>query len=181
MDRLIRLARQRLANQPRRIADEEDVAIRVFNGFLEGVHKARFVALSDRNDLWSILLMLTERRTIDQIRKKIVRRDSILGESAIAGDDDTNRPFDRLDSQSAPTPTPEFIVDMTERCRYLLESLDDKTLREVAILKMEGYTIEQISIKFGVVRRTIDRKLNRIRQLLDRTGMWGQRTASTET
>ena len=37
VERLVRLARQRLRGCARRVADEEDVALSVFNAFLNGV------------------------------------------------------------------------------------------------------------------------------------------------
>ena len=55
--RLVSLARAKLAVTPRRIADEEDVALSAFNSFFQGVEKGRFPQLADRNNLWRLQLV----------------------------------------------------------------------------------------------------------------------------
>lgn len=50
-DRLVRLADKRLDGLPRRIADEEDVALSAMRSFYRGVTAGRFPHLYDRGDL----------------------------------------------------------------------------------------------------------------------------------
>ena len=73
LDRLVRLARRKLGGAPRRAADEEDVAIAAFANFYRGVEAGRFSKLDDRDDLWQLLIVLTERNAIDQIRREFGR------------------------------------------------------------------------------------------------------------
>jgi hypothetical protein len=63
--RLVGLARARLRDTPRRIADEEDVALSAFDSFCRGARAGRFARLDDRNDLWQILVFITLRKAID--------------------------------------------------------------------------------------------------------------------
>jgi DNA-directed RNA polymerase specialized sigma24 family protein len=44
----------------------------------------------------------------------------------------------------------------------LLDQLDEP-LQQIAIMKMEGYTDGEIAEKLGVVTRTVERKMARIR------------------
>jgi DNA-directed RNA polymerase specialized sigma24 family protein len=46
----------------------------------------------------------------------------------------------------------------------LLGLLDDDSLRQIARLKLEGYTNEEIAERLGIVERTVERRLNRIRR-----------------
>ena len=69
LNRLIRLASRKLGDLPRRVADEEDVANSAFHGFLRGVQEGRFTRLEDREELWQVLVMLTERKAIGLRRK----------------------------------------------------------------------------------------------------------------
>jgi DNA-directed RNA polymerase specialized sigma24 family protein len=69
-------------------------------------------------------------------------------------------------------PTPEFAAQAAEECRHLLGRLGDPELESVALLKMEGYTVEEIAERLGCVSRTIKRKLRLIR------GVWEQELAS---
>jgi ECF sigma factor len=48
------VARGRLRDACRAVADEEDVALDTFDSFLRGVRDGRFPALNDREDLWRI-------------------------------------------------------------------------------------------------------------------------------
>lgn len=49
--------------------------------------------------------------------------------------------------------------------RRLLDALDDDTLRSIALWKMEGWTGQEIAGKLGITRRSIERKVERIREL----------------
>ncbi len=66
---LTRLARKRLAGLPRRAADEEDVALSAMNSFYRGALAGRFPQLSDREDLWKLLVTITARKATAQRRR----------------------------------------------------------------------------------------------------------------
>ena len=66
--RMLALARQRLGQGARRVADEEDVVVVAFERFLRGVRQGRFPRLADRDDLWAILFTLTTRQAAQQQR-----------------------------------------------------------------------------------------------------------------
>ena len=68
-DRLVQLARQRLGTTPRRVADEEDVAVSVFRCLCAGAEHGRLAEIADRGDLWRVLVTMTLRKTIDQQRR----------------------------------------------------------------------------------------------------------------
>lgn len=50
-ERLVRLARRKMSDVPRRVADEEDVALSAFASLCRGAEKGRFPILHDRDDL----------------------------------------------------------------------------------------------------------------------------------
>src|SRR5262249_28301885 len=53
--RLVGLARARLRDVPRLVADEEDVALSAFDSFCRRAQAGQFRSLHDRDDLWQIL------------------------------------------------------------------------------------------------------------------------------
>jgi hypothetical protein len=55
-EQLVRLAGKRLGGARRRAADEEDVMLSAFNSFCQGLAAGRFPWLSDRHDLWKLLV-----------------------------------------------------------------------------------------------------------------------------
>jgi DNA-directed RNA polymerase specialized sigma24 family protein len=164
-ERLVSFARGKLRGVPRRAADEEDVALSAFDSFCRGAERGRFPQLLDRDDLWQVLVVLTERKAIDLVHhERRLKRGSgkVKGESA----------FHPLDSSAVRTgleqmmgqePTPEFAIQLAEESQRLLDRLGDTDLRKVALWKMEGYTNEEIASKLGCVPRTVERKLRIIR------------------
>jgi hypothetical protein len=86
-EQLVRLACRKLGRSPRRVADEEDVVLSAFDGFLRGVADDRFTKLHDRDDLWLVLVMLTERQAIAARRREQTLkrgRGKVRGESVFA-------------------------------------------------------------------------------------------------
>ncbi len=68
--RLVALARARIGGASRRAADEEDVALSAFDSFYRRAEGGQFARLSDREDLWQILVFITERKAIDLMRRE---------------------------------------------------------------------------------------------------------------
>lgn len=165
--RLIGLARKKLQDTPRRVADEDDVVAAAFDSFLRGVAEGRFPRLDDRDDLWQVLVMITARKAVNQMKHEGRQKrggGNVRGESALYS---PNSPDDRaaIDQVVGSDPTPEFAADVTEQVEELLAQLDDETLRSVAVAKMEGYTNDEIAEQLGVKTRTIERKLRIIREI----------------
>ena len=49
--------------------DEEDAALSAFNSVCLGLVDGRFPDLSDRDDLWHLLVLVTSRKALDQIER----------------------------------------------------------------------------------------------------------------
>lgn len=165
-DRLVALARKRLAGTPRAAGDEEYVALSAFDSFCRAAEAGRFPRLEDRDDLWRLLVVLTERKAVDLARRHGRQKRGgghVLGEADAAGDPGGESAPPGLAWLPGREPTPEFAALMAEECRRLLDGLGDEGLRELALLKMEGYANEEIARKLGCALRTVERKLGLIR------------------
>ena len=66
--RLVGLARHKLGPRPRRLADEEDVALSAFKSLCLGAAGGRFPQLADRDSLWPLLVVLTAHKAHDLIK-----------------------------------------------------------------------------------------------------------------
>src|SRR5436305_12158598 len=66
--RLVRLARKKLRGRSRRAADEEDVALSAFDSFCRGAEQGRFPRLTDRDNLWRLLVVITARKAARLLR-----------------------------------------------------------------------------------------------------------------
>ena len=65
---LVELARKRLGSTPRRMSDEEDVALSVLRCLYDGAARGQFAALVNRQELWQLLAAITVRKVIDHKR-----------------------------------------------------------------------------------------------------------------
>src|SRR5215472_10751548 len=65
--RLAGLARQILRDVPRRVTDEEDIALSAFDSFCRGVEHGRYPDLTDHDSLWRLLVVITRRKAFDLI------------------------------------------------------------------------------------------------------------------
>jgi DNA-directed RNA polymerase specialized sigma24 family protein len=167
--RMVELARARLKASRGRDAgsDEEDAALSAFDSLCAGLARGQFPRLSDREDLWRLLVVITTRKVMAQARRQLrekrggglVRPAADLADS---GPDDDGILARAVGSE----PTPEFAAMIAEEYRRLLERLDDDVLRKVAVLRMEGHTSDEIAEHLGCARRTVARQLALIRRIL---------------
>jgi DNA-directed RNA polymerase specialized sigma24 family protein len=171
--RLVGLARSKLRGAQRRVADEEDVALSAFDSFCRGAERNRFPKLSDRDDLWQLLMMITARKAID-LRQHENRKKRGGGVAPVGtGPASEGAEEDLLHQVVGREPTPEFAAQVAEECERLLDGLDDPELKQIALAKMEGYTNDEIAERMGCVVRTVERKCRLIRSLL-----WSQSDGS---
>ena len=146
-------------------ADEEDAALSAFDSFCAGVARGRFPQLSDRDDLWRLLVTITGRKALDQAERK---RRQKRGGGRLRNEADLvhgrgRGPEMGLEQFVGQEPTPEFAALVAEEYRNRLEALEDETLRSVATWKLEGYTNEEIAALLGCALRTVANKLKLIR------------------
>jgi DNA-directed RNA polymerase specialized sigma24 family protein len=162
--RLVGLARGKLQASARRVTDEEDVALSVFDTFCRNAQQGRFPRLADREDLWRLLMTLTARKAAR------LRRDE--GRLKRGGG---KQPADRaeasLEELLSREPTPEFAIEVADACQRLLNCLGDAKLEEVARCKMEGYTTEEIAQRLKCAPRSVKRKVQLIRSLWEKEGL----------
>jgi DNA-directed RNA polymerase specialized sigma24 family protein len=151
--RMVEAARQRLASGLRRVADEEDAALSAFLAFQQGAQQGRFPNLTNRDELWNLLFTLTTRAAAGQLRheRRAKRGGGRLGDAAALGKviDDSPQP----DEEAA------FQDDLA----HTLEALGDEQLKQIALARLEGRSIEEIALSMNVAHVTIRRRLSIIR------------------
>jgi DNA-directed RNA polymerase specialized sigma24 family protein len=150
--RLAAIARTRLTGAQRRDADEEDVVLSVFESFFRAARAGRFPDLQDRTGLWPLLVKITARKAINQVKRQQAKKRSSAAHEAVP----------EIAHLVGNEPTPEFAAEVAEQVERLLGMLEGD-LRAVAVMKLEGFTNAEIAHRFGVVERSIERKLARIR------------------
>jgi DNA-directed RNA polymerase specialized sigma24 family protein len=154
--RLVALARAGRRGAPRRAADEEDVALSAFDSFCRNAERGRFPRLADRACPWRLLVTLTAHKAARQVRDE--GRQKRGGGMYPVGDADAV-----LAEALSREPNPEFAASVAEECRRLPDRLGDRELQAVALLRLEGYSAEEVGEKLGCAPRTVKRKLALIR------------------
>jgi DNA-directed RNA polymerase specialized sigma24 family protein len=147
---LFDLARRRLEGSPKLVDRAEDLAVDAFLSFCRHAANGDFKELADRRNVWGLLACITIRKTFG-FRIKEGKRPDAVGELSGLGE----RGFEGVPSHE---PEPEFVAVVTS----LLDLLPAER-REVAKLKMEGLTSQEIAGRRGCSLREVERQLALIR------------------
>jgi DNA-directed RNA polymerase specialized sigma24 family protein len=163
-DRLVHLAQQRLQVKHRKVIDAEDVALSAFNSFCLGVEKQRYPKLNDQHDLWRLLVSITVHKVLHVVRDgNRLKRGGQFRE--LTGLDQSSDAIAAINQVVGREPSPEFAAEVAEEYSRLNDALDSEELVQLALLKLEGYTNEEIAEKWNRSVRTVERKLNLIRKI----------------
>lgn len=163
--KLVELARKRLKNSPKRIGDEEDVAASVFHSVCRGAAAGRFENVRNRDDLWWLLLGITQQKIVDHVRREKAKKRGAgctRTESGLRGDQSSRCGF-TLDLLISEEPSPELLLMLEEQHQRLLGLLRDDRLRQVAMSRIEGFTVPEIAADLQMSIRSVERKLQLIR------------------
>jgi DNA-directed RNA polymerase specialized sigma24 family protein len=161
---LVERARSQLGSAPRRAVDEEDVALSAFDSFCRAAAQGRFPNLHDRDELWQMLLVISDRKSWKVARDERRQRrggGKVLDEAAAAASSEGSP----LAAALGREPTPQFAAQVAEEYQRLLDLLGDPDLQRVAVRRMEGYSVAEISHQFGWAPRTVQRRLELIRRI----------------
>jgi DNA-directed RNA polymerase specialized sigma24 family protein len=158
----VELARQHLARHARRAADGEDVALAAFAGFCAGVTEGRYPRLSNRHDLWRLLLTITLRHARNLNRYETRQRRD--GRRTAAAADLFDLPDADLDRLAGDAPDPALAAEVADQLRHLLALLPGDDLRAVARNLLAGYTAVEIARRQGCGLRTVERRWQRLRR-----------------
>jgi RNA polymerase sigma factor (sigma-70 family) len=173
-ERVLKVARQRLGPVPQQaVEDSEDAALSAIHDLCAGAAQGRFERLSDRVDLWQLLVAITVKKALIQRRRhgrlKRGGNQVIRGQTAAenVGDDDQDNALAQVLSKE---PDPESAAIIQDQFQKLLDSLSDPTLRQIALWRMDGLSNAEIAQKMECVVRTVERKIERIRLTWEEIG-----------
>jgi RNA polymerase sigma factor (sigma-70 family) len=164
LPRLLRLARRHLDRRIRVLHGEEDVVLSMGRSFFRRLRRGDF-DLAGRDDLWALLVTITlnkARNAADRHFAAIrdVRRERHLPLSDASRSDAPHEAF----ALEAVEPTPAEAAALNEELERRLRVLPEPDLRQVALMKLEGYTNPEIAEAMECSERSVERKSNLIRK-----------------
>ena len=161
-EQLCRVASKKIYKRHRRLLDPEDIAGSAMFALIDGIKNERFHSVSNRDELWQMLVMIAARKAVSRARH--LDRDKRGG--ARNGDAVPNgQRLDQLAQYVDQSDDPAKFVEIEMTCRELLAALPDDNFREIALMRLAGFSNQEISVKFGCSTRTIDRKLVIVREV----------------
>ena len=164
--RLVGLARRKLSGTNYRTFDEEDVVQSAMRSFYQRAEQGKFPELNDRNELWSLLVTITARKSINRQRHahRAKRDIKLVKEEAKRESSESDTPM--LASIVGDEPSPEFAASFVETMKSFMYALDDPTHRVIVLWKLEGRTNPEIAKHLDCSLSAVERKLRMIRTLL---------------
>jgi DNA-directed RNA polymerase specialized sigma24 family protein len=171
VEQVVRIANRRLGSLPCRAADEQDIAQEAFASFFRCTKEGRFARLDDRNDLWQVLIMLTDRKAKQHVRRELAGKRGaghVRGESALRGDceGDTITGAGGFGNVAGFEPSPDSVESIIGLLERSLQRLPSEELRPIMLDKLMGYSDREIATQRAMSLRSIERKLQIIRQSL---------------
>lgn len=163
-ENLCRFASKKIYKRHRRLIDPEDIASSAMFALLDGIKNERFHSVSNRDELWQMLVMIASRKAISQARH--LDREKRGGVAKQEGDAALNgQRLEHVAEYIVQSGDPAKFIEIEMTCRELLAALPHDKLREIALMRLAGFSNQEISVKFACSKRTIDRKLLLIREV----------------
>lgn len=156
---LTRYAGSRIPRTLRSIRDGEDCASEAFQALFEGFESGRLDGLNSRDDMWLLLTVIASRKVVNHSiseqrrglsqrvevdRKELEAGETVLGHSSI---------------------NPAWLIELRETIEEQFLKLPDDLYRQIARLRLNGYTVIEIAGRVRLSPKTISRKLKLIRKL----------------
>lgn len=175
--RLLVHCRRKLPDHLRRVLDEEDAALSAFKSFCLGAHVGKFGEIKGRDELWKLLFTIAGRKAGGYVRHQTRQKRGgglVAGESTFQRGDQSSTGSGTSGTQSTGSGieqvpdqvhSPASIAAFANDCQVLMDILDDDNLRTIAILRIEGHSVDEIAGRIGCAKRTVERRLNLIREI----------------
>lgn len=163
--RLKYLVKERLNSRPRTVSDEEDLALESLAELFQGLRDGKYPALDNRESVWRLLVKVATDNVMDEIIKESRQKRGsgrVVNESALTKG--SENPSAGLDQFQSGAQAPDVKIMIAERVTLMLESLGDKTLRSIAVMKVANNTNEEVAKALKISVRSVERRLQEIRE-----------------
>lgn len=166
--RMVRYSRSRLPANLRRAFDEEDVALSAFKSFCKVAEAGKTDEIANREELWKLLTCITARKASGYIRREKTQKrggGKVRGESIFLQDGDSHgSTTGGIENIAKPSHIDSEAAEVADLAIGLIDSLQDENVRAVAMLRLEGFSVDEIAERMECGKRTVERRLRLIRK-----------------
>lgn len=163
--RLVSLAGSRLPRLLAAKVDAEDVVQSVFKSFFARQQNAQF-SLANWDELWTVLTVLTVRKCGHRVRHfRTGRRDAARETQPVSSANQSSLAW----QPAAAEPSADEAFLLAETLAEVLQTLKPAH-RQIVQLRLQGFTVEEISTQIPCTERTIYRVLDKVRMTLSEEG-----------
>lgn len=168
--KMLAFSKNRLPSNLRKSLDEEDIALSAFRSLCARARQGDLTSIRGRDDLLKLLHCITTRKTLNHIKHETREKrgsGKVRGESwfSSSSSEPSGKAPTGIDQFEGPLPSPALLAQYAEQCQQMLDQLQDPVLETIVLLRLEGYGIDEISERMGCAKRTVERRLNLIRQI----------------
>ena len=160
--RLIGLARLRLGDAPRCVADEDDVVASAFQSFYLRAERGEFPELANRDGFWNLLATMTTRKAVNQIKHQQREKRGagrVRNASALEHEASDAAAFLQVVDRE---PSPEIVAQFVESFEAMMAAQPDATHRRIIVGKLEGRSNREIAAQLDCSLSSVERKLRYI-------------------
>jgi DNA-directed RNA polymerase specialized sigma24 family protein len=120
--------------------------------------------LAGRDALWKLLVTITLRKARNVAKAQGREKRDVAREQTMPIDDDARSSVWVLEQMDAAGPSPAEAAVLNEALERRLDALADPELRQIALLRLEGYTNLEIADAIDMTERSVERRTERIRK-----------------
>ncbi|MEM7473595.1 MAG: ECF-type sigma factor [Planctomycetota bacterium] len=154
---VVALAKGRMFKLRGSLYDEEDAALSAMKSLFRGINSGRFPELHDRDNLWRLLVVITHRKLRAQWRMESAEKRAASRTTEL-----------NIETVLSEEPSAAFVSEMMDQVERLMSELGDERLKRIAMLRLDGFTYDEIAEQLDCTNRTVCRKVERIRHI------WGK-------
>ncbi len=162
---LKQFARHRVDARYRKTHDDEDLALSAINAFQKCLQDGRYAEVDGQNDIWRLLVAITEKKAIDHLRRQHAKKrgeGTMRGESFFVAPNGEQGGISQIEHCVLDH---EFAVDFFDQLQCLFQKLDDPDLIRIVRARIEGYTNAEIALQIGKSVSSVERKLRLARDI----------------
>jgi RNA polymerase sigma-70 factor (ECF subfamily) len=161
VEKLMRIARRRLAPKLAGRVDPEDIVQSAYRSFFTAAGQGRFV-LERSGDLWRLLVGITLNKLYRQVEQHTAQKRDVTKECRLSSGTDGELQTAAALSRE---PSPSDVAGLADEIELVMRQLEP-VHREMFQLRLQGYLVEEIAERTNRTQRTVLRVLNRVKEIL---------------